>query len=294
MKTMNYTFSLVIATYNSERTLPETLTSLETIKEAKNVEIIISDDASQDSTVKIARDWSKKHIDKFKAIKILAHPINIGISANHTEAFKQASSDYGIYMGGDDLISKDTIFISLDAWLVKHPEISVAKFNLESFYEETGIITPYFELQKPFFHCSAKVQFNILASFSNILACGPGTLVKISELKNLGYFDSDIRTFEDIQLNLKFAIAGHKTYFIPVKGMYWRRHIHSLSFTNFSNCKSNHVLDNEKILYRYVLPNLAKYKVLSIFLARYFYKGKFNSKLFALFFKTIRALGLNM
>jgi len=52
--------SIVIATYNSSLTIIEALESVRK-QSYKNIEIVITDDCSQDNTIEICRKWLNKH-----------------------------------------------------------------------------------------------------------------------------------------------------------------------------------------------------------------------------------------
>ena len=62
--------SIIVLTYNSSLTILETLESLKK-QSYPNIELIISDDASKDETVKICQTWVQANSYKFKKFAYL-------------------------------------------------------------------------------------------------------------------------------------------------------------------------------------------------------------------------------
>ena len=93
---MNYPFiSIVIATFNSEKTLPLSLNSIRKQKYPKNkIEILVVDGGSTDSTRKIAKDYKCKLID---------NPEREPVQAKHL-AFLKAKGKYIIYLDSDEVL----------------------------------------------------------------------------------------------------------------------------------------------------------------------------------------------
>lgn len=91
--------SIVLPTYNGEKYVRETIQSLVS-QTYKNIELVISDDGSTDSTPDIIREYAAK----YPFIKINLSPKNLGIAANYNLAVKMASGEIAIGIGHDDLL----------------------------------------------------------------------------------------------------------------------------------------------------------------------------------------------
>jgi len=84
-------------------------------------EIIISDDASTDETLKIARDYEKNYPD---IVRVISYSENIGPSKNAYNAMRAAKGDYLASCEGDDYwISVDKLQKQAD-FLDKHQNIA--------------------------------------------------------------------------------------------------------------------------------------------------------------------------
>lgn len=99
--------SVVMATYNGERFLPDQLASL-AAQSRQPDELIVVDDASQDGTPRIVRDFAKNA--PFPVV-VAANPSNIGWTKNFTRATSYSTGDIILFCDQDDLWDKDKIAI---------------------------------------------------------------------------------------------------------------------------------------------------------------------------------------
>jgi len=142
----------------------------------KNFELIIVDDASKDSTVKIARSYA----DKDTRVKIFVNEKNIGQFANRNLAAKYAKGVYLKYLDSDDLIYPHGLAILIET-MEKFPQ---AGYGLCSLEQDNDRIFPFmlspqeaydrhFCKKKPLFHKAPlssiikKEMFHQVGGFTN-------------------------------------------------------------------------------------------------------------------------------
>ncbi|MFH0233937.1 MULTISPECIES: glycosyltransferase [unclassified Vibrio] len=104
--------SVLTLTYNHECYIKECLDSiLNASKQCNlNVQIIVSDDASKDDTLKIIDEFSRtSDVD----IKKLSRERNVGVAQNFLSAIEYCDGEYIIFLDGDDKVMKDKITKSL-------------------------------------------------------------------------------------------------------------------------------------------------------------------------------------
>jgi glycosyltransferase involved in cell wall biosynthesis len=101
MKKSENLLSVIITTYNRYELLKE---AIDKVKEQtyKNIEIIISDDCSDDGTPKIEKEYV--------GIKYIKTPQNLGYAKNSLFALEHASGEYVIFLSDDDILKDDTFF----------------------------------------------------------------------------------------------------------------------------------------------------------------------------------------
>ena len=97
----NYPVSIIVPTYNSQKTIKECLASI--CEEAKNFEsdIIVVDDDSSDKTIEIVK--------KFESIKLIKLTKNLGVGNARNIGAQNARYDTLCYIDSDLIISNNSI-----------------------------------------------------------------------------------------------------------------------------------------------------------------------------------------
>ena len=106
--------------YNGEQYLAEALDAL-LGQSYEDFELIISDNASTDSTADICRKYEKQD----SRVRHLRQPQNLGLAPNHNVLVHEARGELFKWASDDDLYARDLIKVCVDA-LDAHPEIVLA------------------------------------------------------------------------------------------------------------------------------------------------------------------------
>jgi glycosyltransferase involved in cell wall biosynthesis len=96
--------SICIPTYNSALFLKETLESI-VVQSYQNIEIIIGDNSSNDSTIEIIKDFAEKD----DRISFYVNQTNIGYSSNCNKLISLAKGDYIAIYHSDDVYVADIV-----------------------------------------------------------------------------------------------------------------------------------------------------------------------------------------
>lgn len=124
--------------YNGEEFLTESLDSL-LGQNYEDFELIISDNASTDSTAEICRRYGKQD----SRIRYLAQPRNIGLVPNHNFVVNQASGEFFKWASHDDLYARDLLSRCVDA-LDEYPQVVLAH-SRSAIIDSAGAVTKLFE-----------------------------------------------------------------------------------------------------------------------------------------------------
>ncbi len=89
--------SVVIPAYNAENTIEKAIRSA-IVQTYSDIEVIIVDDCSRDSTVKIAADYAKKD----KRIKVFQNQTNKGVAFSRNRGVEEARGDWIAFLDSDD------------------------------------------------------------------------------------------------------------------------------------------------------------------------------------------------
>lgn len=100
--------NILMATYNGRRFLKKQIDSILN-QTYSNFRLLISDDASTDSTVKILEEYEKQD----KRVEIYSHEKNMGVVANFEFLINKVRSEYFMFADQDDVWEPDKIEKSL-------------------------------------------------------------------------------------------------------------------------------------------------------------------------------------
>lgn len=95
--------SVVVVTYNSDKTVVETLDSIYKQTYHK-LELIVTDDCSTDHTVETVRKWLERHQGRFVNVRLLKAKKNHGVTKNCNIGMNQAIGKYVQLIAGDDIL----------------------------------------------------------------------------------------------------------------------------------------------------------------------------------------------
>lgn len=95
------TLSIIIPVYNKEKYLNKCIDSLLNIKEI-SYEIILVDDGSEDTSLKICREYR----ERFKEVKVIAKK-NQGVSVARNQGIENAKGKYITFVDADDFVKPD-------------------------------------------------------------------------------------------------------------------------------------------------------------------------------------------
>src|SRR5262245_65914225 len=87
-----------IPVHQSERVLPETLNAVAG-QDWPALEIVISDDASTDTTLALCRDFARRD----HRVRVVRHARRVGWIANYNSLLAHATGDYFLWVPHDDL-----------------------------------------------------------------------------------------------------------------------------------------------------------------------------------------------
>jgi glycosyltransferase involved in cell wall biosynthesis len=135
-------FSILIPTYNGAEVIGDTLKSI-LLQSFQNFEIIIQDDVSNDGTV--------EEIKKFDdgRIKIFRNEKNLGYPGNLDSLSRKATGDIVYLMGQDDILGKDVLQKTNEAFQISDDIGAVARpyfwfdEKIEKPVRATGLLNPH-------------------------------------------------------------------------------------------------------------------------------------------------------
>ncbi len=220
--------SVIIAAWNAESFLEG---SIETAlaQTDVDVEVVIVDDESEDSTLKIARRWAAKD----RRVTVLSTDRNRGPSAARNKAIAAAKGNWVAILDADDRFAPNRLCHLIACAQDKRADVV---FDLFEEVDLSGTPIPgstaprYTEAKH--WTLSQWVEENSPASRGG--AMGPGyfkPLIRRSFLVENGlWYREALRNSEDYLLIAEILTAGGAVWTIPEVGYFYTRHTGSISY----------------------------------------------------------------
>lgn len=119
--------SIMIPLYNHESLISRTLDSV-LKSDCSRIELLISDDASSDLSVKIASDWLEQHGSKFRRTQLITSKTNRGITASLNTLVDAATGEFITILASDDMLPKNAIDMQR-SYLLNHSDVDFVFVN---------------------------------------------------------------------------------------------------------------------------------------------------------------------
>jgi alpha-1,3-rhamnosyltransferase len=263
--------SVIVITYNSQDFIIETLESVKS-QNIDNLELIISDDCSSDSTIELCKYWLEVNKKVFLKSNIILSDKNTGIPANCNRGIYASNGDWIKLLAGDDQLMPGALSIFLN--FVKNNNncriVHAREVRLIHTNDKNKIVRSNKAVATITEQMTTQAQFKVL-KFSTILNA-PTVFIKKQLLEKLNYFDENIRLCEDWPFWLKVSLSGEKIYFLNAEVVLYRIHSKSIYSSNDGKYLINPFLPTEIQIYlKYIRPNLN-------FLERLFFDYSYNLK----------------
>ncbi|MBQ7249899.1 MAG: glycosyltransferase [Bacilli bacterium] len=210
MSTDTIRCSIAMTTCNSERFLSDQIESILAAMEDSD-ELVISDDASSDSTIEIIR----KYMEQDSRIRLLQNDKNLGFNKNAERAYVNCRGSFIFHSDDDNVWDHNKIKTVLEAFSA-HPEIGLVMHDAAIVNQDLKEIAPSFQAWR-------KSKPGLL---HNIIRLGYGGSLLAFRRELLEYvlpFPDDMPFFADAWIGF-MADKHSKSLFIPDKLSVWRRH----------------------------------------------------------------------
>lgn len=219
--------SVVVVTYNSSATVIETLDSIKN-QSYKNVELIITDDASKDDTVSLCKQWINANSEKFVHAEVVVTEHNTGIAANVNRG---CFACHGVWI--KNIAGDDKLFPSCVEDYVKFVSDNPTKNVIVSPLQVFG--TEDLDKWNGLMRTNFKYAFSLKPRDLKILACkiclfpAPSLFINAEYFRSIGGYDESIRDIEDWPFWIKTAFNGAQFAFLETPEVYYRISSSSLS-----------------------------------------------------------------
>ncbi len=223
-------FSVIIPLYNKENYIEETIKSV--INQSFNdFEVIIVDDGSTDDSLKLASHFQDSKITIIKQK-------NQGASVARNKAIDAAKGKYIAPLDADDIWHKNHLS-ELKSLIHSFPDAGLFCNNYEIKLQDNFIIKANFNFNYGTDHLEIPDFFD--ANIINYIPSSSSTAFLKSSFIELGTYDTSLRTGQDLDLWIRFALK-YKVVFNPTVTMVYNNHDESsLSKSNYNLDRYNYI-----------------------------------------------------
>lgn len=226
--------SVVVISYNSAKTIEETLESV-AAQTYSPLELIVSDDASTDDTAATARAWIEKNRSRFVRAEVVVAEKNGGVSANCNRGISAARGEYLKSIAADDLLLPECIEKNIK-FIEENPEAQVVFSEIKRFSgsPKNRIFHGSYpdEENRSYFSKPAHEQFRGLVTEKFWGIPAPSLFAKTEILRDVFPYDEKYRFMEDFPEWCRLSRAGIKFYFFPEATVLYRVNSDSISSEN--------------------------------------------------------------
>lgn len=255
--------SVIIANYNGEKYLNDCLGSLMKSK-YQNLEVIIVDDGSKDSSEKILKTYA----EKYKKIRIFPNDRNIGLSKSRNRAIKECKGEVLLFLDNDTEI-KDTTIGELVRTLYSSSDLGAVQALLIDFEKRDLVqvgglkLIPYTGWGIILGQWEKRVKYNASNS-KNVIGLGAALAVKKEAVMKVDGFDEELFHYtDDLDFSYRIWLAGYKIAIVPnaivyhwTKPMEMRKNVHDNNEKVYFHMGKNSI---RFILKNYEFINILKY-----------------------------------
>jgi glycosyltransferase involved in cell wall biosynthesis len=232
--------SILIAAYNAEKTIAETLQSA-VAQTWQRKEIIVLNDGSRDRTVEVAR--------RFKGVTVISTD-NQGFSAAQNHVYEHSQGDYIQYLDSDDLLAPDKIERQLAALRGNDSKRILLSSPWAPFYYRTRHAR---FVRNSLWQDLSPVEW-LLRKMSEGIHMQNATWLVSRELVNAaGPWNTDLWYDQDGEFFCRVLLASAGTRFVPGTGIYYRASgTGSISYIGNSDKKKDSLLLSMKLHMQYL------------------------------------------
>ena len=238
--------SVAVITYNQESTIRQTLDSILMQKGDFDLEIVIGEDCSKDSTHTICEDYalrpkelSNEGVNDLQRIvvKLLPNTHNLGIMANFARVIQACTGDYISNIAGDDYYSDDHALEKQMNYMTAHPKVGVMAANGYNYYVLRDKKVPGLNLTLEAEQETIKSYYFSPSHFEGACLAPVGMMYRAELLRKYIDFDEILRRKLPVEDYPIQAILSQHTHFacLPDLLVTYRVYSTSASFISYAH-----------------------------------------------------------
>lgn len=244
--------SVVVITYNSAKYVLDTLESAK-MQTYQNIELIISDDGSQDETVKICKNWLVVNKERFTNTHLIEVKKNTGIPANCNRGVLASEGKWIKLIAGDDILLDICVEKNVE-FTDKNPAANVVASRIISFNQKGKLPEKWSSKQAYFFQSNVQKQYKLYLRYP-LFINPPSFFFTKAIIEKIHYFDEEFKRLEDQPFYYRLLSNGNRIFFLDKYTVKYRKHENNIS----ANINVNLINDLHGVYLKYRAPFLTDF-----------------------------------
>lgn len=249
--------SVIVITYNSGKTVLETLESIKN-QTYQNIELVITDDCSKDNTCELVNVWLSENASYFTNTAVVFSEVNTGVAENDNRGVTASSGMYIKALAGDDCLRADAIERFVTFMEAYNLDFCVSNLQL---FSDLGTVpeSKIQSYQRCFELCKENREEKLKRLAYEYILLSPGYFYKREVFDKVGGYDKRFPMSEEVPFAMRVLKAGYDIVALEEKLVLYRYSGESLSQHHGKKLGNRKWFeDNRKIYYIYQLPELLK------------------------------------
>jgi glycosyltransferase involved in cell wall biosynthesis len=200
--------TVIIPSYNHEKYVAEAVQSV-LDQTYQDFEIVITDDASQDETVRVIRNFTDPRI------RIFCFEQNQGAAAAANKCINEAQGEFVAMLSSDDVFVPAKLETQVN-FLDQHPEVGAVFSYAEIIDEDGNNFTQEDHFYKSIFIQPNRTRFEWLNHFffNDNCLCHPSVLIRKSCYESVGQYDERFAQLPDLDFWVRLCLK-YEIYVLP-------------------------------------------------------------------------------
>lgn len=239
--------SVIVAVYNVEEYIAQCCHSLFS-QTLKDIEYIFVNDCTPDNSITIVKSILENYPHRVHQVKIIEHPVNLGVGRTREDGVKAATGDYIIHCDPDDWIETDMYEKLYNTAVFESADIAMC----DVFYHYAESSRNDYGIEKPKELSSRSVLASCLHAQRPTLHCYLcNKLIKSDYYKNIKW-PSHISPYEDVIVCAQILQTPLKICYINQAYYYYRQRERTLSHRLYTKKTAENDYEVISILHRHL------------------------------------------
>lgn len=232
--------SVVVITYNSSKTVLETLESVKD-QTYRNIELIVTDDCSTDNTLETVIDWINENRQRFVRAEIVTTEKNTGVSGNNNRGVSKACGEWIKLLAGDDCLVPTCIEEFVAFVISQEDKVKICISDVELFCVDGDVPNSVIERYKNIFELEKEsYEKQRLMVMTGIIFAGTAIFFTKELFIEVGGFSEEYGNAEEWAFFYKVIMGGNRVHTLDKKLVRYR-------FSDSSLC---HIRDDKGLVNR--------------------------------------------